>query len=243
MFDFLQLTKNQRKSYALASLAACYRTSAAERQHSAARAAGASGAAGQETRKWYCYAVLGEVICKTAFMEMHGLTRHTIESLQAQVKLGNVVPAEHKSKGVPKPDRAYPKETVERVQNFILGIVSAYGLPQPAAARGRANTAPTFLPASKHKKAVHDEYVHAMQETGISSIVPYAQFTRLWSKHLGHIVVSKPRSDVCHICDLRTKARRTKTEEEMKAAADALTAHLDVATAKRNYYNTGRPSI
>ena len=101
MFDILQLTKNQRKSYALASLAACYRTSATERQHSAAGAAGASGAAGQETRKWYCYAVLVEVICKTAFTEMRGLTKHTIESMQAQVKLGNVVPAEHKSKGVP----------------------------------------------------------------------------------------------------------------------------------------------
>ena len=149
----------------------------------------------------------------------------------------NVVPAEHKSKGVPKPDRAYPKETVERVQNFILGIASTYGLPQPAAARGRVNTAPTILPASKHKKAVHDEYVHAMQEAGISSIVPFAQFTRLWCKHLGHTVVSKPRSDACHMCDLRTKARKAKTEEERKAAADALTAHLDVATAGRNYYN------
>ena len=77
MFDFLQLTKNQRKSYTLASLAACYRTSPTEWQHGAA---GASGAAGQETRKWYCYAVLGKVICKTAFMEMHGMTKHTIES-------------------------------------------------------------------------------------------------------------------------------------------------------------------
>ena len=235
MFDFLQLGKAQRKSYALASLSACYRTSATERHHGAAEAAGEEGPV---TRKSYSYGILGHTVCRTTYMEMLGLSKHTLESLQKQVKEGNVVPTEHKLKGVPRPDRAYPKESVDCAVNFISGVASTYGLPQPAAARGRANTAPTFLPASKHKKAVHDEYVQAMQAAANAGIVPYHQFTRLWSKHLSHIVVSKPRSDVCHICDLlRMKARKPKTEEETRTAGDALSAHLDLATAERNYYN------
>ena len=236
VFDFQQLTKSQRKSYVLASLAACHRSSATERQHQQEAACPAD--VDKDARSWYCYAVLGEVVCKTVYMDMHSLSKHTIASLQKQVKEGNVVPVEHKSKGVARPGRAYPKETVDRAINFISGIASTYGLPQPAAARGRAHTAPIFLPASKNKKAVHDEYVQAMQAAAISTVVPYAPFTRLWGKHLDHIVVSKPRSDVCHICDtLRNKARRARTEEETKAAGEALTTHLNLATAERNYYN------
>ena len=65
--------------------------SAPERQHGVARAVGASGAAGQETHKWYCYAVSDEVISKTAFIDVHGLTTHTIESLHQHMVCHNLL--------------------------------------------------------------------------------------------------------------------------------------------------------
>ena len=71
MFDFLQLGKAQRKSYALASLSACYRTSATERHHGAAEAAGEEGPV---TRKSYSYGILGHTVCRTTYLEMQCCT-------------------------------------------------------------------------------------------------------------------------------------------------------------------------
>ena len=145
----------------------------------------------------------------------------------------------HASKGVPKPDRAFSQEHVEGAVNFIQGVANMYGLSQSAARRGRQGVAPTYLPASKSKKTVHSLYVSAVQESGGTDVIGYAQFTRLWSKYVPHIVVAKPRSDVCAICDkLRESIRRACTEQQTQEATQKLRDHLELACAERDFYNT-----
>ena len=49
---------------------------------------------------------------------------------------------------------------------FIKNYSTVFGLPQPAAARGRANQAPTYLPAHQNHKTVHKKYQDACTEKG-----------------------------------------------------------------------------
>ena len=81
-------------------------------------------------------------------------------------------------------------------------------------------------------------YIEAMQEAGHTAVIPYMQFAHVWHVHVPHIVVCKPRSDVCNTCDKhRENIRKACTEEEIQSATESLAAYLELAQAERAYYN------
>ena len=71
----------------------------------------------------------------------------TLRALKTQIYDVGPVPREHGLKGH-KAYNAYPFEVVSAAAKFIKNYASVFGLPQPAASRGRANQAPllTFQP-------------------------------------------------------------------------------------------------
>lgn len=57
-----------------------------------------------------------------------------------------------------KAHNAYPFKIVRGAVTFIKNYASVFGLPQPAALCGRANQAPTYLPAHQNHKIIHQKY-------------------------------------------------------------------------------------
>ena len=59
-----------------------------------------------------------------------------------------------------------PFRSTKRIVDFISNYAEIYGLPQPAAGRGRAEVALIYLSASEGYNIVHQKYVEACISTG-----------------------------------------------------------------------------
>ena len=184
-------------------------------------------------RKWtYKYFVLGCEVCRQVFQDVHGFGHHTLRSLQESVALQQVSPSEHGTKGKTS-HKAMPVEEVRMVVSYIRSYAGVHGIPQPAAPRGRAKTPPIYLPASCSKKAIF----LSLQEAEGAPRISYEKFRLLWKSHCSDVIVQKPHSDVCAVCDkLRERVRLAKTEEATEDATEKLKNHLRDAAAERQYY-------
>jgi hypothetical protein len=145
------------------------------------------------------------------------------------------VPREHGSKGR-KAYNAYPFEVVNSAMEFVKNYGSVFGLPQPAAPRGRANQAPTYLPANQNHKIVHLKYQEACTEKG-KPFMQYRSFIDAWHQCLPHIVFMTPRTDVCQTCEnYRISIQRAMSEDEKKKLLSEFSTHLEVAQKEREMY-------
>ena len=106
---------------------------------------------------------------------------------------------EHESKGR-KAHNAYPFEIVCDAVTFIKNYASVFGLPQPAALRGRANQAPTYLPAHQNHKITHQKYREAHTKENMP-FMQYRSFRDVWHACVPHIIFTTPWTDVCQKCE------------------------------------------
>ncbi len=145
------------------------------------------------------------------------------------------VPREHGSKGR-KAYNASPFEVVSSAMEFIKNYACVFGLPQPAAPRGRANQAPTYLPAHQNHKIVQLKYQEACTEKG-KTFMQYRSFIDAWHQCLPHIVFMTPRTDVCQTCEnYRINIQRAMSEDEKKRLLSEFSMHLEVAQKERDTY-------
>ena len=110
------------------------------------------------------YAFDHRIVCQKAFCFLHCLGEFTLCSLKNHLMEIGPVPREHGSKGH-KAYNAYPFDVVADAITFIKNYSTVFGLPQPAAPRGRANQAPTYLPAHQNHKIVHKGCMYRERKT------------------------------------------------------------------------------
>ena len=174
-------------------------------------------------------------ICQKAFCFLHNIGEFTLRVLRKHITEVGPVPREHASKGR-KAYNAYPFEVVCDAVTFIKNYACVFGLPQPAALRGRANQAPTYLPAHQNHKIVHQLYQEACREKG-KRYMEYRSFIDTWHKCLPHIVFMTPRTDVCQKCEnFRVAIKQAVSEDEKKQLLSDFSAHLEVAQKERDEY-------
>lgn len=189
-------------------------------------------------RRRFNYSVLGRVVCKNVFMEVYGVTNFVIKKLQAIAESHSAVVPKHASAESTKEWISVPPDIVDNVVKFLRNYASVYGLPQPAALRGRPNAPPIFLPASVRKNKIFEEFTKSLLESGDGRTISYSSFHRIWKHHTPEIQVMKPRTDVCAVCDrLRERLRRCRTEEQISESTEQLRDHVSLAQAERDYYN------
>ena len=181
---------------------------------------------------FFRYVVRGVEVCRAVFTEVHGIGSHVLKSLQQAAERGEVTPTAHGLAGIAPPHLSVNPDEEDDIVLFVQTFANIYGLPQPAAERGRPEDPPVYLPASHNKKKAYKTYSES-----VTSPVHYRSFCRIWQKRAPHIKVMKPRTDVCAVCEKhREKIRLAKTEEETDAAVRALQAHLSVSQEERQYY-------
>ena len=197
------------------------------------RAATASAA---RTRTTFDYTIKGQSVCKKVFCRVYRVGATRLRRIQKLVRSGVCVPAPHGNVGH-TPWNVYTEETRQRAVEFLKNFASINGLPMPAAPRGRAQTAPTYLPSSCTKHGIWTEYSNAA-EAGVEA-VGHKTFMRLWKKHLPNIQIMNPRFDVCAKCeDLRDKMKHASSEFlKLKISSD-LRSHVELAQQERGFYTT-----
>lgn len=124
----------------------------------------------------------------------------------------------------------------KRVSQFITNYATVNGLPMPAAPRGRAHSAPTYLPASDTYVSVHADYCKAQQEG--EPTVSISTFKRIWKTDHPDIKFMSPREDVCGKCEqFRNNLRTMWSEGSKRELSEKWMQHIDLATSERVFYN------
>lgn len=189
---------------------------------------------GGRERCTFQYAILGHVVCRDAFLAICMLGRTRLSRLQKEAEVFSCAPKPHGKTGS-KPWNAFPPEVIETALQFIKNHAAIVGLPMPAAPRGRAKDAPTYLPASSSFKSVHGLYAEQISEG--DPIMSYRSFVDLWHAKLPSVTFMTSRTDVCAACEkFRDKIRTSTTEDEKLDANQHFKDHVMHARAERAVY-------
>jgi len=142
-----------------------------EKQHlllsilSTSREDGQTSRRGKRIRASVKYSFKDVKVCRNAFMHTFNVNKHTIKSLSAHISENGVCTKKH-GNAQRRPHNAAKYEDVLCIVNFVSNYANLYGMPQPAAPRGRDGLPQTFLPASATKVSLHSLYETAQKETG-----------------------------------------------------------------------------
>ena len=209
----------------------------------------ARGADRQRTK--FTYAIDYRTVCRENFLFAHALGDRVLrKNIQEYMKQNGCVPRLHGNVGR-LPVSTIPFEATQQAVRFIHNFALVHGLTQPAAPRGRADTAPTYLPASESFRSVHAKYVEACgsgqpagggvgtsaTQTSSQRVLKYRSFVSLWHTALPDIKFMNPRTDVCHICEKhREWIKLSVSEEDKLAATGRFQAHLTQVAQEREHY-------
>ena len=176
------------------------------------------------------YAFDHRLVCQNTFCYIHEIGNFTLRALRKHVSENGPVPQQHGSKGR-KAYNSYPFDIVSKAVEFIKNYALVFGLPQPAASRGRA---PTYtIPADKNYTIVHQKYREACSENR-EKYMEYRSFLDTWHQCLPHIKFMTPRMDVCKVCeDHRSAIQEAVTEGEKKQKILDFSQHLEEAQNER----------
>ena len=185
----------------------------------------------------YEYSYDHRIVCRSVFCFIHAISEKVLKNLQTHLKENGPVPRVHGNKAC-LPHNTFSFETVEFIASFISNYAELYGLPQPAAGRGRAETPPIYLPARDGYNLVHKKYVEACASRSIRA-AKYHAFVGIWHKILPHIKFMSPRTDVCHYCEsYRVAIKEAILETDKIRLAERFKDHVTSAQKEREFYLT-----
>ena len=126
---------------------------------------------------------------------------------------------------------AFPESVCKHAVSFIKNYAKVHGLPMPAAPRGRAQDAPTYLRTSAMFVAVHAAYKN-VPTIGCKS------FTGLWHDSYPDIKFMQRREDVCVYCErFWAESSAARSEEGRVKCLSVWQAHIQPAQDERRFYN------
>ena len=129
------------------------------------------------SRSSFVYFILGVEVCRAMFLFVYCLAWTRLARLKNLAAVDVCFPEPHGNKGK-APWNQLTADQRSRASEFIKkNYASVHGLPMPAAPRGRALTAPTYLPASNTFVSVHTEYCKA---EGDATCISLSSFKRIW---------------------------------------------------------------
>ena len=188
----------------------------------------------ERERFTYMYSAIGKPVCRNAFMIICDIGRTRLARLQKEAEVGSCNPKSHGNVGV-VPWNAFPQGVRDDVETFIKNYASLNGLPMPAAPRGRAQDAPTYLPASSSYKIVHGIYSQQVEPGRV--VMSYKSFVRLWQDRLPSIQFMTSRTDVCDTCErFRGQISAATTEDGKLRANREFAEHIRHAQSERSCY-------
>lgn len=226
--QMLEMEKEVRDMLIIGKLMVCARTASAV---SHARKVTET----KRQRIIYEYSYDKRVVCKSVFCYLHAIGEKVLKNLQCHLKENGPTPRVHGNKGR-LPPNAFSYETTKHVVDFILNYAKVFGLPQPAAGRGRAEVPPIYLPASEGYNVVHQKYAEACISAG-ERAAKYHAFVSIWHKLLPHIKFMTPRTDVCHYCEnFRVQIKSAVDESEKIRLSTEFKEHVTHAQGERDFY-------
>lgn len=98
----------------------------------------------------------------------------------------------------------------------LLAIIDSNAILLPGRIPGYKNSDLKLLPSSTTKRSIWDLYIESASK-GLLKHVAYSTFTQMWRDLLPNILIMKPMSDLCWLCQQNSTAilrSANKPEEE-----------------------------
>ena len=225
ILNIREMSKEEKEMYVMGALIDCSDGEVTKR-----------GKKRMRSRNTFTFA--GKSVCKKMFMLVFDIGRHCLQNIRKHIDKNGAMPRKHGNTGR-KPKHSLKFEDIKMAVQFIDNYSQEFGIPQPAAPRGRDDTAPIFLTASTLKKDVHEKYVESCANSEPPSRhVKLTTFRHIWATCLPHIKIATPRDDVCATCEkLRKTIMDSVTEQEKLDSTNKLQEHILDAQKERDVYN------
>ena len=175
----------------------------------------------------------GRRVCKKMFPFLHTMSKKRLHNLQESFRESGLAPRRHGN------TRRLPANTIsfadkQQVVEFLLTYAEANAILLPGRIPGYKHTDVQLLPSSTAKRFVWQQYCTSLLSLSSSHHqVAYSTFCSIWRQVVPQVLVTKPMSDLCWICQSNSTAimRASNQPEEQKSQVKiALICHNSLYT-------------
>ena len=161
----------------------------------------------------------GKRVCRNTFLFLHTISRKRLRNLQESLLTNGLTPRCHGNTRRLPPNAISHADT-QRVINFLTTHAEANAILLPGRIPGYKRTDVQLLPSSTTKRPVWLLYCASLQSVSVEhQQVAYPTFCKFWRRIVPRIMVTKPMSDLCWICQRNSTAimRAANHPEEEKS--------------------------
>ena len=171
----------------------------------------------------------GRRVCRNTFKFLHTISAKRLRNLRASLFSNGLIPRCHGN------TRRLPANTIsfvdtQRVINFLTTYAEANAILLPGRIPGYKRTDVQLLPSCTTRRRVWLQYCASLQSSSEQHHqVAYSTFCSMWRRIVPHIIVTKPMSDLCWIC-------QSNSIDIMRAANHPEEDKSEVITSKTVLY-------
>ena len=140
----------------------------------------------------------GKKNCRKIFLFLHTIVEFRLKALKAHYLSQGLFPRTHGHCGRIAPN-ALVLEDIKCIITFIMHYTEVNGILLPGRIPGYKRDDIQLLPSSTTKRAVWKLYQDS-STTSSARTVSYSIFCKVWKNFLGRVVISKPMTDLCAVC-------------------------------------------
>ena len=97
------------------------------------------------------------------------------------------------------PHHGFTTNDLKRVVNFLINYAEEHAILLPGRIPGYKRTDLQLLPTQTTKKEVWECYIKASAALTFR-LAGYQSFCDIWRKYVPHMIITKPKSDLCWTC-------------------------------------------
>ena len=185
------------------------------------------------------YYFRGVQVCKETFLFVYCIGKSRLENLKAHLKRYGAVLRRHTNTSR-LPKNVLEQTVLNRTLTFIKNFANEHGVSLPGRAPHFKDLKVQLLPSSESKDSIWRQYKKVSEDSNLT-VVSYAKFVVLWNTLTPYIIVMKPASDLCSLCQLNnTKINQNvnvSEQEKLNCLSDQET-HLHEAKTEQEFMKT-----
>ena len=182
----------------------------------------------------------GKPICLKTFLFMHTIGMKRFKNITKSFQDNGVLPRIHGNTHR-LPWNSLSFSSIQHVISFLVNYTEENGLLLPGRLPGYFSSDLKLLPSSRSRKGIWKLYEAASNSSEDIHIVAYKTFCRLWRTLLPSIIIMRPMSDLCWVCQQNStiilRSANSPEPEKRKNLKKAM-EHLNVVTGERSFYRS-----
>ena len=139
----------------------------------------------------------GKKVCRQFFLFVNKIGKDRFDGLKKHYCANGLVIRKKRSGGVNQP--RFPFSSRQAFFTFIKNYAEANAVSLPGRYPGFKDFKVNLLPSSTTRLIVYDAYKEAMQAADLQPF-SFTTFRRHWQQLTPYILISKPASDLCFVC-------------------------------------------